>query len=313
VHFQTTDVHWPWNPVAPFAGLYVAPDLRERFYERQRRLAAAAGLARPINPSRYPAEAYEKTGISRLAHIDAARSLYDEGMAHNDYQLGQLVERLKAAGEWEHTLLIVAADHGYGHALQLFDSPPPPWRPLFNPFRTRIPMIVVWPGRIAAGQRFSQPVSMIDMLPTILELAGLPMPEVMQGQSLAPLLLGEEGWEPRPVILDEFYVDPETEELSGSIEVIDGRWGASLEINPDPEEEPEEQRPVPLLLYDLWNDPYCLHSVHEERPDLVEKYTEFLEAQWEAHQALGQRFTRSGEVALTPEQLETLRALGYIQ
>ena len=45
----------------------------------------------------------------------------------------------------------------------------------------------------------------------------------------------------------------------------------------------------------------------------MEKYTEFLEAQWEAHQALAQRFTRAGEIALTSEQLETLRALGYIQ
>ncbi len=61
----------------------------------------------------------------------------------------------------------------------------------------------MWQGRIAGGQRFSQQVSMIDVLPTILELTGLPMPEVMQGQSLEHLLLGEEGWEPRPVILDE--------------------------------------------------------------------------------------------------------------
>ncbi len=56
----------------------------------------------------------------------------------------------------------------------------------------------------------------------------------------------------------------------------------------------------------------------------MEKYTEFLEAQFEAHQALAQLFTRSESVALTlftrsesvaltPEQLETLRALGYIQ
>ena len=68
-----------------------------------------------------------------------------------------------------------------------------------------------------------------------------------------------------------------------------------------------------MLLYDLWSDPYTRQSLHEERPDLVEKYTEFLEAQWEAHQALAQRFTRSGNVALTPEQLRTLRSLGYIR
>jgi arylsulfatase A-like enzyme len=185
--------------------------------------------------------------------------------------------------------------------------------PMLRSGVSRIPLIVVWPGHISGGQRFSHPVSMIDMLPTILDLVDLPMPEVMQGQSLAPLLLREPGWEPRPVILDEFEVDRDTGEFRGRIEVIDGRWGASLQINPDPKNKPEEQRSVPLLLYDLWNDPECLNSLHEERPDLVAKYTKFLEAQFEAHQTLGQHFTRSKKSPLTPEQLESLRSLGYIK
>lgn len=42
---------------------------------------------------------------------------------------------------------------------------------------------------------------------------------------------------------------------------------------PTTEAPPESHRAVPLLLYDLWNDPMCLYSLHEERPDLVEKYT----------------------------------------
>ena len=104
--------------------------------------------------------------------------------------------------------------------------------------------------------------------------------------------------------------------LMGSIEVVDGRWGASLEIVQEPEDDdrlPERRRPVPLLLYHLWNDPLCLRSLHEQRPDLVEKYTAFLEEQFEAHQALAQRFTRGEDSPLNPEQLETLRELGYIQ
>ncbi len=179
-------------------------------------------------------------------------------------------------------------------------------------------MIVVWPARIAAGQRFSQPVSMIDMLPTIIDLAGLSEPEITQGQSLAPLLLGREGWESRPVILDEFNGSAGV----GRLDVIDGRWGASVYVS-EPPSPPEDNfrplpelngRPAPLLLYDLWNDPDLTHSLHEERPDLVEHYTEFLEAQWAAHRALAQRFNSFGEgVALTPEQLRMLRALGYIQ
>ena len=317
-HFQSVELvrHGQHNPVAPFAGLFTSPELRKTYYEWGRQLRAAGGISPNHRRRGAYSAAFEKTGISRLAYYDARRGLYDENLAHNDYQIGRLVERLKAEGDWEHTLFIVAADHG-SHSQQglgLHDSLPPDWWPMLRSYYTRVPLIVVWPERIAPGQRFSYPVSMIDMLPTILDLVRLPMPDAMQGQSLVPLLLGEEGWDPRPVILDEFEVDWETGELRGRIEVIDGRWGASLEINPDPERPPERQRPVPLLLYDLWNDPQCLNSLHEERPDLVEKYTEFLEAQFEAHQALAQLFTRSEQtLALTPGQLETLRALGYIQ
>jgi arylsulfatase A-like enzyme len=310
VHFQTTDIHTPWRPVAPFAGLFVSPTERQVFYEWFDQVGRMPG---PEN--------FEKTGIDRVAYNNIARSIYDEAMAHQDYQLGRLVERLKANDEWEHTLLIVAADHSHFHAgLSLLDPLPPELdgdeaesAPIISSWISRIPMIFVWPGHIEPGMRFSDPVSMIDMLPTILDLLDLPQPEVMQGQSLAPLLLGEPGWEPRPVILDEIRVQGTTGKPKGRLEVIDGRWGASLFINPDPKEDDWYLRPASLLVYDLWNDPYCLHSLHEERPDLVEKYTKFLEEQWESQQALAKLFSRSSKEPLTPGQLENLRSLGYIR
>jgi hypothetical protein len=157
----------------------------------------------------------------------------------------------------------------------------------------------------------------------------------MQGQSLVPLLLGEKGWKQRPIILDEFYVDLKTDQLYGNIEVVDGRWGASLEIDSRPEEDrspykrrrtpvliynlwndprsPYKRRPTPVLIYDLWNDPYCLHSLHEERADLVKKYNEFLQVQLQEHRELAKHFIRSGQTNLTAEQLRTLRSLGYIR
>ena len=319
-HFQTTDVHWPHASVAPFAGLFVSAERRRVLEAWDRRLGEASGAGVGVWGGNF-----EETGIDRVAYMSGFRDLYDEDMAHQDDQLGRLVAQLKAAGEWERTLLIVAADHGAAAGSQdweilMRDDVPPNYdfvhrgTPIFRSGVSRIPLIIVWPERIAPGQRFSEPVSMIDMLPTILDLVDLPMPAVMQGQSLAPLLLGEQGWEPRPVIFDEFEVDATTGELGGRLEVVDGRWGASLEINPlsDPGE-PGNRRPAPLLLYDLWNDPQCLNSLHDERPDLVEKYTEFLEAQWEAHQLLAKQFTPGTESPLTPEQLRTLRSLGYIR
>jgi len=322
VHFQPVDIHGDFPAVAPFSGLFVAPEQANTWLEwRERR-----DRWHEKNNGGMYSDLWKETGIDRVEFFTVAQGLYDETMAYNDYQLGRLVKRLKAQGEWENTLLIVAADHSIDGAMTdmaiaIQDSLPPAWnQPMLRPSITRIPLLFVWSGHIAGGQRFSDPVaSMVDVLPTILDLVGLPLPKVMQGQSLAPLLLGEGKVESRPVILDEFQVDQETGEFRGVIEVIDGRWGASLEINPRPPEENEPERramrrrPVPLLLYDLWNDPYCLHSIHEKRPDLVEKYTAFLEEQWEAHQALAQMFTPSGAVPLTPEQLEALRALGYIK
>jgi arylsulfatase A-like enzyme len=319
VHFQTTDVHNWHLPVAPFTGLFISSERRriaEEWLERVKQTWKNWELYDAIR-------ALRELDIDHVAFWTAQRDLHDETMAHQDYQIGQLVARLKAAGEWERTLLIIASDHSvaagaWDYSLQMRDPIPPHVyhddlaTPMLRSGVSRIPLIVVWPGHITGGQRFSHPVSMIDMLPTILDLTGLPMPEVMQGQSLAPLLLGEPGWEPRPVILDEFEVDRDTGKFRGRIEVIDGRWGASLGINLDPKK-PMQQRSVPLLLYDLWDDPECLHSLHEERTDLVEKYTKFLEAQWKVHQTLAKQFTRSEESPLTPEQLETLRSLGYIR
>ncbi len=310
-HFQTTDTHGDFPAPPPFGGLFVAADEWESWNESAQRLGEAGGFG-PYSP------AWDSTGISRTAFFTVAKGLYDEAMAHNDYQLGRLVERLKAEGEWENTLLVIGGDHSIRAAfadmgLALSDSLPPPWsRPMFRPTVSRVPLMFLWPGHIDGGQRIAHPVSMIDVLPTLLDLLGLPPAEIAQGQSLAPLMFGREGWEPRPVILDEFRADFTTGELSGVIEVVDGRWGASLEINPRQRQPPEERRPSPLLLYDLWNDPMALWSLHEERPDLVEKYTTFLEEQFEAHLALSEFFTRSGGVELTPEQLQTLRSLGYI-
>ena len=311
-HFQTTDTHGDFPAPPPFGGLFVTADEWESWEESLERMDEVGGRG-AWSP------AWDSTGISRTAFFSVEKGLYDEAMAHNDYRLGQLIDRLKAEGEWENTLLIIGGDHSFfGRGVGLLDPLPPQWwapgvgsRPILRPTVSRVPLMFVWPGHIEGGQRIAPPVSMIDVLPTLLDLLGLPAAEIAQGQSLAPLMLGREGWEPRPVIFDEFYADTPTGELSGLIEVVDGRWGASLEINPYSDQPPEERRP-PLLLYDLWNDPMARWSLHEERPDLVQKYTAFLEEQFDAHITLSQYFTQSGAVELTPEQLRTLRTLGYI-
>ena len=116
VHFQAEYVGVPIEPPRhfnPFRGLYVNPELRERYFEWERQLIEGGGTMVAWLPD---SAALAKAGIDPVVHSNARRGIYDEGMAHQDYQLGRLVERLKEAGEWEHTLLIIAADHGSWHA-----------------------------------------------------------------------------------------------------------------------------------------------------------------------------------------------------
>lgn len=339
VHFQTTDVHEPNEPQPPFAGLYAQPERRERLAAWDQRMFRAAGdLFGTTSVSGFYDRALERADIDRQAYFGLRRDLYDETMTHQDYQLSRLVSRLKAAGEWENTLLVVAADHGHPAGTfarfgrGLFDPQPEPWQgALFDSYATRVPLLFVWPGHIPAGSRFDQAVSMLDVLPTLLDLLGLPAPEVLQGQSLVPLLRGE-AMTVRPVVLDEFRVHEESGEMIGNLDIVDGRWGASLEIGPRPEgdEALVGRHAVPiggrwgavhpyfpqvprLLLYDLWNDPFALDAVNDEHPELVERYRRMLLEQWKAHRTLAGHFQAAEDIALTPEQLEQLRALGYIQ
>jgi arylsulfatase A-like enzyme len=317
-HFQTTDVHEPFRPMAPFSGLFITPELRAQYIEWDEAVQWSDTAS------------YAAAGITVAQHALAQQALYDEGMAHQDHHLERFVERLKAEGRWEHTILVIASDHGYPAGSHRIMPGHPNDAPFIHPFATRVPLLFVWPGHIEGGRRIRTPVSMIDVLPTLLDLTGLPQPEVRQGRSLAPLLLGqvtEEEWEPRPVIVDVLVTDGISGELVGNIEVIDGRWGASLCVRPDDPEDGVRGAGTGdaltgctdtvrerLLVYDLWDDPLLQSPINEERPDLVEKYTAFLEAQVEAHAALRELIAGGGQsVELRPEQLEQLRTLGYIQ
>jgi N-sulfoglucosamine sulfohydrolase len=98
-----------------------------------------------------------------------------------DLMLGVLVEELQAMGRWDNTLLVLSGDNGapgFPRAkAQLYDM------------GMAAPLIVHWPGRIKPGRRVSDFVSLRDLAPTFLEVAGIAAPESMDAQSLLPQLL----------------------------------------------------------------------------------------------------------------------------
>ena len=116
-----------------------------------------------------------------------------------DDSVSLVLKKLDEAGLRERTLVIFTSDHG---GLHVPEGPHP--RITHNtPFRAgkgflyegglRAPLIVRWPGKIQAGAIVNTPVINTDWLPTLLEIAGIPVPAQLDGMSVLPVLLGRDG------------------------------------------------------------------------------------------------------------------------
>ncbi len=107
---------------------------------------------------------------------------YMAGISYIDTQIGKLLKRLEEKGILDNTIIVLWGDHGY----HLGDHTE--WCKHSN-FQqaTRIPMIIIGPG-IPKGIKIDDPVELLDLFPTIFDLAGVPIPEQAEGKSLIPLL-----------------------------------------------------------------------------------------------------------------------------
>ena len=104
-----------------------------------------------------------------------------------DDQVGHIMDTLEETGKRERTVVIFTSDHGEmlgDHGLIQKGC-------RFYEGLVRVPLIFSWPGRFAQGLKSDALVELLDKAPTLLELAGLGVPERMHGRSLLPILTGE--------------------------------------------------------------------------------------------------------------------------
>ena len=104
-----------------------------------------------------------------------------------DDQVGRVLDALNKTGRSANTIVVFAADHGDmagGHAMY--------WKSTsaFYDEIARVPLIISFPGRIQPGKS-DLAVSLVDIMPTVLDLVGHPVPPGVQGSSMAPYLLGQ--------------------------------------------------------------------------------------------------------------------------
>jgi len=112
---------------------------------------------------------------------DLVRS-YLASISFMDAQLGRLLDALESSGHAEDTVVVLWSDHGWHLGEKAITGKNTLWDR-----STRVPMIWAGPG-VTPGGRCDEPVELLDIYPTLLELTGLPARPALEGQSLVPQL-----------------------------------------------------------------------------------------------------------------------------
>ncbi len=266
----------------------------------------AAGLPAGRIGARFDHALYRKLGEQLSDEEKAyAEALYDGDIARADEGIRELLDGLERRGLLDQTVIAITSDHGeafWEHGV---------WRHGQNVYehQIRVPLILWVPpavrarhgfGELAAGGAvIEDQVALIDLYPTLLELAGVRFEHRVQGRSLLPLLRGGR-LPPRDVISEDVNVKGvERKSLRSERTKLIQTFPHDLERDFGPE----------LLLFDLGRDP-------GEQRDLAAKLPEaaaLLRARLTALRAGGDE-TREETVPgdIDPELRRQLEALGYI-
>jgi arylsulfatase A-like enzyme len=210
---------------------------------------------------------------------------YDGEIAYMDHEIGRLLAAVGARGR--PTLVAAVGDHGEAlgehrektHSYFIYGG------------TQRVPLLLSMPGVLPEGLAVEPVVGGVDLMPTILDIAGLPPPPGIDGRSLVPLLTGRAREEPGPVYLESF-----TPRFHwGARELLGLRTGPWLYVRaPRPE------------LYDLQNDAGETVNLAAEKAAVRDSLDGRLQG------FLGRQGPSAGPAGVDAEAAGRLQALGYV-
>lgn len=295
---HTYQVHTPYDSPSPYGAMFLDPDA---VWKRAHTTELFAG----------------KKSIFK-ALPDAERrnmiGLYDAEIRYTDEALLKpLVEKLKALGLYDDTMIIFTSDHGeeffehgsWDHGVHLYDE------------SIRVPLVIKFPKSRFQGKRVESVVRGVDIMPTVLEEMDIVAGRLkLDGQSLLSLLRGKE--KDRRFLADTLLLGLGESSAQGQkddpfrIAANEGRNKIILNRELDPKEKayfipPAPGRPA-AELYDLDADPGEKSELSTRKGQLANR----LARELRTRHAAGRK-TRPSKAALSKEMEERLRALGYIR
>lgn len=231
-----------------------------------------------------PHEPYETHPREFGTRFDNER--YDGEIAYVDLLVGRLLKTLNDLHLTGNTYILVVGDHGESlgehgeltHGYTLHES------------TLRVPLIAVDPRTPQGGQRISQPVPLVDIFPTLLDVAGVPVPEDISGRSLQPVFAGRlPGPRTCYSLTDEPYLQAFWSPLRS---LTTERWRYVRSTRPE--------------LYDLSQDPQELENLAELNSDVtndLENELAIFEEKLQLH--------AGSNVELSVQDRRVLESLGY--
>ncbi len=170
------------------------------------------------SPAQAPAEDIARFK-QQYPEITDARAILMAMLYHLDLGVGRVVETLKKEDVWENTLLFFLTDNGGSKAMSAVNTPLRGAKQQNYEGGIRTPFIVSWPAGFKGGRTIAAPISSLDILPTALDAARVPLPtdKPLDGKSLLPLLTGKASKH-----IDTFYWSEGGE--AGGFAVRSGDW-----------------------------------------------------------------------------------------
>ncbi|GAB5541941.1 MAG: hypothetical protein SangKO_017010 [Sandaracinaceae bacterium] len=233
-----------------------------------------------------------KTGGLRLSERDRRHlvALYDGEVSYQDAQLASILDGLERRGLADETMVVITADHGeelfdhgsVGHGHSLYDE------------LVRVPLLVRVPG--LPTRRVDGSVGLVDVLPTVLDVLGEPIPDDLSGRSLLPALRGD--GEDAPSFSVSGFMEHWRSVASGRFKLVARSRGR-------------------YALFDLEADPGETHDLSDERPRTLAYMRGLLglalsETRDGAHRQRRRPRHRPSRAAVDDELRAQLEALGYV-
>jgi arylsulfatase A-like enzyme len=316
------DPHDPFEPRPPYDSMWADPSRKEAHEKDLEKIRK--GIEDPLLQAfGMPTRAeIAKAGVSPEAYVAHDEGWYDGSIRGMDAEIARLLERLRQLGLEDKVQVVFIGDHGeeFIEHGRMFHG-----QSVYGEL-TGVPLIFYRPGVIPAGVKIKETVRTIDVMPTLLDLSGLPIPKRAQGQSLVPLFAAARdaqskgssasiadaakalGWKPEPAVSEKAKCEsnggppPRNTESYG---IVSDGWKLVHNV----------QRGAGAAEFELYqhdSDPLDLKDVAAQHPDVVARLNSQLNA-WRKRVEAAKLPKGGSAEGVSSKDLDQLRSLGYIQ